>query len=147
VTDPAAQEPWVRWLAYLHPAWMSVSLGVATLALRRGLALRRARRLGRSRSAAELRGHLRAAKPAVVMLALGFVGGPLSMLWLRGREPFGTVHSAIGTSALALFVATAWFGLRLERGRGGSRDAHALVALLAALAGGLAAITGFVLLP
>jgi hypothetical protein len=148
VTDPALQEGWARWLAYGHPLWMLASITLAALALRSGLAMRNARRRDDPRTRrAHFQRHLRLAKPAVLMVAVGFAGGPLSMLWLRGREPFGTAHAWIGTAALLLFVGAAILGRRLERGRGRPLDAHALLAALAVLAAGVAALTGFVLLP
>jgi hypothetical protein len=147
VTDPAAQEGLARWLAYGHPLWMLGALSLALLALRSGLALRSARRRGARREPRARRRHLALAKTALVMVAVGFVAGPLSMAWLRGREPFGTAHAWVGTAAAALFLAAGVLGRRLERGRGRPLDAHALLGTLAVLAGAAAALTGFVLLP
>lgn len=76
----------------------------------------------------------------------GFVAGPASMVWLRGEEPFGTVHALLGAAAASLFASAGWLGRGLERGRGGP-DAHAVLGLLAMLAGAVAAVAGFVLLP
>lgn len=147
MTDPAAHEGLARWLAYGHPLWMLAALGLAGFALRSGLALRRARRLRARRDPADRRRHLARAKPAVAMLAVGFAGGPLSMAWLRGRDPFGTAHAWIGVLALALFLAAALLGRRLEQGRSRALDAHALLAGLAMLVAAASALTGFVLLP
>ena len=147
MSDPASHDALTRMLAYGHPLWMSVALATAALAARSGLRMRRARRLGVRRDPADRTRHLRLAKAAVVLITFGAVGGPLSMVWLRGREPFETAHAAIAMLALALFLATAWLGRRLERGRGRPRGAHALVAALALLCAGIAAVTGFVLLP
>ncbi len=147
MNDPSAQDPVTRLLAFAHPLWMSASIAVAALAARSGLRMRNARRLGSRRDPA-LRGrHLRTAKLAVTLVAIGFCGGPLSMWLLRGRIPFATAHAWIATLALALFSATALIGRRLERGRSRSWDRHALVAALALLAAGAAAMTGWVLLP
>lgn len=147
MSDPASHDVFTRVLAYGHPLWMSVALATAALAARSGLRLRRARRLGTRRTPADRARHLRLAKTAVVLITFGAAGGPLSMVWLRGREPFETAHAAIALLALALFITTAWLGRRLERGRGRPLDAHALVAALALLCAGMAAVTGFVLLP
>lgn len=147
MNDLAAHESWARLLAYAHPLWMLAALGLAALALRSGLGLRSARRRRQRRSPAALRRHVALAKPAIAAVAIGFVGGPLSMALLRGREPFGTAHAWLGTAALALFLAAAWLGRRLERGRGRPLDAHAALATLAVLAAGAAALTGLVLLP
>ena len=147
MSDPASHDALTRVLAYGHPLWMSVALATAAVAARSGLRMRRARRLGTGRDPTARARHLRLAKAAVVLIALGAAGGPLSMVWLRGRDPFETAHAAVALVALSLFFATAWLGRRLERGRGRSLDAHALVAALALLCAGVAAVTGFVLLP
>jgi hypothetical protein len=132
---------------------MTVALALAAAALRAGLALRRAKRgapvaTGSTggRRALLLR-HLRYAKPAVLLLVVGFALGPISMVWLRDRAPFATLHAALGGIAGALFVAAAWLGHRIEEGRGGSADTHALLGVVALLFGGAAAVAGFVLLP
>ena len=147
MSDPASRDALTRALAYGHPLWMSAALATAALAARSGLRMRRARRLGTRRDPAKRGRHLHRAKLAVALVALGAAGGPLSMALLRDREPFETAHAWFATLALVLFLATAWFGRRLERGRGRPLDAHALLAALALLAAGVAAVTGFVLLP
>lgn len=126
---------------------MAVALTAAGLALRRGLLLRRARRTGATGRRELLRLHLRIAKPAVALVVLGFVLGPFSMFWLRGRAPFTSLHALLGITAAGLFVAAAFVGRRRERGQGGSADAHALLGIAAFLVGAAAAVAGFVLLP
>jgi len=126
---------------------MAASIAFAARALRSGLALRRARHGRGGRRPGDVRRHLARAKPAVLLVAVGFAGGPMSMAWLRGRAPFESAHGRIGAVAAALFLATALLGRRLERGRGRPLDAHAFLALSALLAAGLAAATGIVLLP
>ena len=145
--DPSADDAWLRILAYGHPMWMSAAIATAVLAARSGLRMRNARRLGTRRDRSDRARHLRTAKLAVAMLLVGAAGGPLSMALLRDRAPFATAHAWVGCVAAALYAATALLGHRLEHGRGRPLDAHALVALLALLASGVAAITGFVLLP
>ena len=126
---------------------MIVGLGLAWLALRSGLELRRRHRR-RQPAGLELRTrHLRLAKPAVALIAVGSLGGPLSSWWLRDWTPFLTFHAWVGLGALGAFVAVAVVGRRLERGRAAARPGHARLALLAALLAGLAAASGFVLLP
>ena len=147
MNDPAAHEGLARWLAYAHPLWMVASIGLAALALRKGLGLRRARLRHLRPEPAALRGHLALAKPAVAMLLVGFLAGPLSMVTLRGRDPFETAHGWIGATTIVLFVATAWMGRQLELRRSRSVDTHALLAALAMLAAAVAALTGLVLLP
>ncbi len=137
----------LRLLAYVHPLWMAIALAITLLALRRGLALRSARRRGVRRPPAWRREHLRLAKLAMVMLIVGWAGGPASMLWLRDRPAFDTAHAAVATGGLLLLVATAVLGHRLERGRSQARDLHAALALASTLAAAAAMGTGFVLLP
>ena len=145
--DPTGHDELARWLAWLHPVWMVVSLGLAWLALRSGLGLRRLRAL-RQPGLVELRSrHLRLAKPAVALILLGSTGGPLSSWLLRNWTPFLTFHAWVGIAAIAVFTTLAIIGRRLEEGRADARPIHARLALLAALLAGLAAISGFVLLP
>lgn len=126
---------------------MGVAIALCALALRAGLALRRSR-LGRGRrTPGQRRRHLRLAKPAVVLVCVGFFGGPLSAVWLRGWAPFASFHAWLGLLALVLFAAAALVGHRLETGRSRSFDLHALFGGLAVLAAALAAVAGFALLP
>lgn len=81
------------------------------------------------------------------MLLLGFVGGPLSAVWLRGWEAFGSFHGVLGLLVIALFAAAATLGHRIEEGASKAFDAHALLGTLALLFAALAAVAGFVLLP
>ena len=123
------------------------SLALTAAVLRAGLALRRARRLGQRRSAEVYRRHLRLAKPALVLLVLGFAAGIASSVLLRGWDAFGTAHSAIASAALASFVATGTLGWRLEHGRSRAVEWHARLAALSVLLAAAALGTGFVLLP
>ena len=126
---------------------MIASLGVVALALRAGLRLRRAR-FGRKPRAPDLRrSHLRLAKPAVALICVGFLAGPISAVWLRGWTPFSTFHAWLGVLAAALFLAVAILGRRLERHRGRPVDAHAFLAALAVLVAAIAVVAGLVLLP
>jgi hypothetical protein len=126
---------------------MLASLGVAALALRSGLRLRRGRRSRTPRGPELRRRHLRLAKPAVVLVLVGFAGGPPSWVWLRGNEPFSTFHAAVGLLVAALFAAAGVLGRRIEAGRSRAFDAHAALGAAALLLGALAAVAGFVLLP
>jgi hypothetical protein len=126
---------------------MLLSIGLALLTLRAGLQVRRAR-LGRVPRDPSLRGrHLRLAKPAVTLVLIGFLGGPLSAVWLRGWQPFHSFHGVLGLAVASLFAAAAILGRRLERGRASARAAHAWLAALAVLGAAVAAVAGFVLLP
>jgi len=126
---------------------MVVSLALAGLTLRAGLALRRAR-LGRApRDPRARRRHLRLAKPAVVLVLAGFVLGPISAVALRGWRAFASFHGLLALAVAALFAAAAVLGRRLELGRAHAREAHAWLGALAVLGAALAAVAGFVLLP
>ncbi len=126
---------------------MLASLAVATAALRAGLRMRRARLRGTPRRAADRRRHLRLAKTALCLVGAGFAAGPASAVWLRGWEPFGTLHAGAALLALLLFAATGWLGRQLERGALARRELHAAFGLAAVLAAAAALATGFVLLP
>jgi hypothetical protein len=126
---------------------MLASIALAGLALRAGLRLRR-RRVARARRPKDLlHAHLVLAKPAVILVGVGFLAGPVSAYWLRGWTPFGTFHAWLGLLAAGLFATAALLGRRLERGRGRPVEAHAIAGGLAFLVAAVAAVAGFVLLP
>jgi hypothetical protein len=145
--DPTGHDPLAFYLAYLHPLWMLGSLALAAATLRAGLLLRRARRRGQGRSAADYRRHLRLAKPTLFCVAIGFAGGIASSVMLRGWEALATAHGAIAVAALTLFLATGALGRRLERGQSRAVEWHARLAAVAVLAAAAALGTGLVLLP
>jgi len=126
---------------------MVVCLLVAGLALRAGLRMRRARLGGVSLPRGLRRRHMRLAKPAVLLILVGFLGGPLSSLLLRGWQPFDRLHGWLGLLSAALFFAAFLLGRRLERHQGRPIHAHGLLGALAMLVGALAFASGFVLLP
>ncbi len=78
---------------------------------------------------------------------LANIRGPISSWLLRNWTPFLTFHAWVGIAAVAVFVGLAVVGRRLEEGRAAARPVHSRLALLAALLAGLAAVSGFVLLP
>jgi hypothetical protein len=126
---------------------MVVSVLLCGASLRAGLVIRRTRRFRTRRPPGLRETHLRFAKPAVIAVLIGFLGGPISAVLLRNWEPFRAFHGVVGLVAAALFAAVAVLGLRLERGRSRQYDAHALLGLLAMLAAVIASVAGFVLLP
>jgi hypothetical protein len=126
---------------------MLASLLLAALTLRTGLAMRRARQLRRAPPKGTRQSHLRFARPAVAMLAIGFCLGLASGVWLRGFEPLRSFHGILGTLALVLFVAAERLGLRLRQGDTAVRELHARLALAAVMIGVMTALAGFVLLP
>jgi len=126
---------------------MVASILLCGVAFRAGLALRRTRVRRKRRTRELLRAHLRVAKPAVILVAIGFAAGPVSALWLRDWTPMSTFHSWLGLVAFGLFVCAGVLGRRLERGRGRPVEAHAVSGGLAILFAAVAAVAGFVLLP
>jgi hypothetical protein len=134
-------------LAYGHPTLMLVALSLVFFALRRGLALRRSRLRGAGGRGALVRRHVALARPALILLFIGFVAGPLSAVWLRDWLPLRTLHGWLGVGAAIAFAFTGWLGARLHDGRSRAVELHARLALVAVLAAALAAIAGFVLLP
>ena len=96
MTDPAPGESLVRWLVYVHPLWMLVALGLCLVALRAGLALRRAHAAKRPPPPGVRALHLRVAKTAVLLVLCGFVLGPLSVAWLRDWTPMSSFHALLG---------------------------------------------------
>jgi len=111
------------------------------------MAMRRSRRFRTPRPRGLRERHLAFAKPAVVAILIGSVGGPISSIWLRDWEPLRTFHAWIGIAAAVLFVAAALRGRRLERGESRAFDTHAALGLLAMLVVLVAFVAGFVLLP
>ncbi len=126
------------------------ALVLVVLALRLGLRLRQQRQ-GRAvseRPRAELlAAHLRLAKPAVVLVLLGFAIGPISAVWLRGWEPFSKFHGVLGLIAAGLFALAAYWGHTLETGQSRQAGRHGVTAGVALLIAAVGAVAGFVLLP
>jgi hypothetical protein len=125
---------------------MVACLGLVYLALKSGLAMRRLRQRAGSRDFALLRRHLAMAKPGVALAVLGFVGGGVSSVTLRGWELLESFHGIAGAVVVILFSVTAVFGRRAERGEG-DPAVHGLLGVFAVLIASLAAVAGFVLLP
>lgn len=126
---------------------MLLSLALVGVALRLGLRIRRARAARRPAPRGTREAHLRVAKIAVVLLAVGLLAGPASAVWLRGWEVIGTLHGLIAIVTAGLFACVAFHGRRLERGHQSARSAHAWFAAFAVLAACVTAVAGFVLLP
>jgi protein-S-isoprenylcysteine O-methyltransferase Ste14 len=125
---------------------MVASLTLAFVALRTGLEMRRRRLSGVRGRGPLIARHVRFAQPAVLLIAVGFAGGILSAVYLRGWSPLEKLHSWLGVLAVGLFVITGWLGRRLMRGEG-KVEIHGRLALLAALVSALTVLAGFVLLP
>ncbi len=150
MTDPTAGGPvdsLARWLVYVHPIWMVMALGLCLVALRAGLALRRAHAAKRPPPKGTRALHLRVAKPGVLLVLTGFVLGPLSVAWFRDWTPMSSFHALLGGVAAVLFAGAGLQGRRLEAGEGDARRAHAWLGGAAVVLGLTAAIAGFVLVP
>ncbi len=137
----------LRVLAFVHPAWMLTSLGMAIATARLGLAIRRRRLGGQAVGSALRRHHLRLGKASLVAIAVGFSMGPLSMILLRDRSAFDSFHSMLGIIVLGLFAWTGWSGRALSHGNREARDIHRIAAASSLGAALLAAVAGFILLP
>ncbi len=135
----------MRWLAYVHPAFMLCVLALGIFVLREGLRIRRGRVTGAPVNSAR---HRRWAKVVVTAAALGFGAGLSSMAWLRERPVYDSIHAWLASLALLGLLVGGALGLRLERGDAGRvRLIHSLCAgagLLFALAAGMA---GMAILP
>jgi hypothetical protein len=138
---------WQRILAFGHPVWMVVSLGLAVMTARLGLEIRRRRAHGQPVGDTLRKKHLRFGKRAITMVGLGFAAGPLSMLFFRERDWFDSFHSILGIIVLGLFLWTGWTGRALSRGDREARSIHRIAAAGAIGAAMLSAIAGFTLLP
>ncbi len=137
----------LRMLAFAHPVWMLIAIGTAMATARLGLEIRRRRLAGR-RVGSDLRTrHLRLGKRAIVMIGIGFVAGPISMVLLRDRVAFDSFHGVLGVIGLGLFVWTGWSGRALAGGNREARDIHRIAAASSVATAMLSAVAGFVLLP
>lgn len=136
-----------RVLAFVHPAWMVTTLVMAVATARLGLEIRRRRMNGRPIGGGLRTRHLRFGKRTLLMVAIGFVAGPLSMAVLRDRDPFDSLHSILGIIVLGLFAWTGWSGRALAAGDREARDIHRIAAASSVAAAMLAAVAGFILLP
>ena len=81
------------------------------------------------------------------MISIGFVAGPLSMVFFRDREWFDSFHSILGIIVLGLFLWTGWSGRALARGDREMREIHRIAAAVAIGTAMLSAVAGFALLP
>jgi hypothetical protein len=126
---------------------MLLALGLVFLALRRGIELRRQRQLGARGRGGLIEKHVALARPALILLFIGLVTGPLSAVFLRDWSPLRTLHGWLGVCAAIAFASTGWLGARLHDGRSRAVELHARLALAAILFAALAAVAGFVLLP
>jgi len=133
---------------YLHPVVMCLGILLALLTLRSGLALRRWRVVKQGARAPLKRRHLLLAKITVPWISVGFVLGPITMGWVLEKEVFQSTHSGLGATAVALWIATAILGHRLEVGNfNPPREVHLGVSLGAIFFSALAAVFGYSLLP
>ncbi len=133
------------WIVYVHPASMLAVVALGIVVLREGLALRRARIRRRAVSSAR---HRRYAKILIPLVALGWAMGVASMVLLRNRDMFESIHWPFGSSALVLLVIAGAIGLRLERAQAlDQRTAHVAFGALGVLLMIGAAVAGMSILP
>ncbi|MCP4035958.1 MAG: hypothetical protein GY733_03410 [bacterium] len=125
---------------------MTLCLVALFVALRLGIKLRGRRLAALAPDVDLIRRHLRIAKPAVLFAMLGFGGGALSSSLLRGWALFETFHAFAALVVVLSFGATAWLGLKAQRGEG-DPGLHGLLGVLSMLGAALTALAGFVLLP
>jgi len=137
----------LRLMAFVHPAWMLLSLVAAVATARLGLEIRKRRLAGRPAGAARRRQHLRLGKLTLLMIAVGFVAGPLSMAFLRDRAIFDSFHSILGIIVAGLFAWTGWSGRALAGGNSEARDIHRIAAGSSMAVAFVSAVAGFTLLP
>lgn len=136
-----------RWLAFAHPLWMTVSLGLAVATARLGLEIRSRRRHGEAVGRALRDRHLRFGQSAIALVVVGFAAGPPSMAWLRGRPVFESFHAVLGLIVLGLFLWTGWSGRALAAGNREARDVHRIAAAASIAVALVSAVAGFRLLP
>jgi hypothetical protein len=137
----------LRVLAFFHPAWMLIGLAMAITTVRLGLEIRKRRKSGRSVPRTLRDRHLWFGRRTLALIGIGFVLGPLSMFFLRGREAFDSFHGILGIIVASLFAFTGWTGRNLLRGDAEARDLHRIAAAASLAAALLSAVAGFILLP
>lgn len=126
---------------------MLVGVGLALVTARLGLEIRKRRAAGRLIGADLRRRHLRLGKAAILFVLVGFALGPSSMLWLRDRPAFDSLHGVLGIVGAGLFAWTGHSGRALARGDQSVRGLHRGVAAASIGTALLAAVAGFTLLP
>ena len=137
----------LRALAFVHPIWMTSSLVMAIVTASLGLEIRRRRRRGRPVGGELHRRHLRFGKRTLILVGVGFLLGPMSMVFLWGRAMFDSFHGTLGLIVLGLFAWTGWSGRALALGNREARAIHRIAAASSVATALLAAVAGFILLP
>jgi Protein of unknown function (DUF4079) len=126
----------MEWLPFLHPAWQSVGIALGFLALREGLALRRARRAqthALRRSAQPWR-HAWLGKCSLWILSSGYLLGIAELWFVRAEAVLRSAHFYFATIALALFGWGALYGFAMLRdptANAERRDLHGFLLPLA----------------
>ena len=138
---------WSPQLAFVHPAWMVASIGVAVFTARLGLEIRRRRVRGEPPGRDLRERHLRTGKWAIAMIVVGFAGGPPSMIFVRHESGFESFHAILGIITLGLALWTGWTGRALAGGDPEARDVHRVATAGLIGASLISAIAGFTLLP
>jgi hypothetical protein len=87
------------------------------------------------------------ARPAVIVLAVAFLGGLGSAVFVRHFKPLDSTHGWLGVAAIIGFVGTGLIGTRLVKNVDLQRGWHVGFSLLGLGMGLLAALTGISMLP
>jgi hypothetical protein len=135
----------VRWLAWIHPAFMVAILGVGIFVAREGILLRQARLIRRP---FDSRRHRRLGRIFVATVVLGYGSGPASLGLLRSEPILDSFHFLLATGALIGLVSAYVVGKILE-GRLDSRlrTLHLVCGSLGLLLAIVAGVAGMSILP
>jgi hypothetical protein len=124
---------------------MTAVIALGLIALREGLALRRARLLDRARDSGR---HRRVAQGFVVLVVLGYASGLFSMAKLRAEPLFESFHFMLTTTAGTALLLALGLGKNLERVPSSVvRGAHLACGAVGLLLALLAAVAGIAILP
>lgn len=135
----------MRWLSWVHPAFMLALLGLGIFVAREGILLRRARLI---RHPFDSRRHRRLGRVFVAAAVLGYASGPASLGLLRSEPILQSFHSLLATGALVGLVSAYVLGKILE-GRLDSRlrTLHLACGSLGLLLAIVAGVAGMAILP
>jgi hypothetical protein len=134
-------------LIYGHPLLATVSLVLAFVVFRDGLAQRKQRLIRLQAPPNSRPRHLRLGPWSVGLIALSAVGGLVSAVLLRKWEALGTFHGKLGLTTTVMFLLMWWLGRRLVANDKQLAGRHGVLGLLAMFAGGLTGLLGISLLP
>jgi len=120
------------WLAFLHPIWQGVGMGLGFVTLREGLLLRKIRRSeapGGAHVARRAR-HVRFGKRFLWIIGSGYFLGMGELLLLRGELIWRSAHFYFATLTLALLTWGVLCGFSMLRGTAHYEERRELHAFL-----------------